>query len=158
MENINTLIAYYSWGGNTKLIAEKIHSQIGGDMFRIETKIPYPDDYNETAYGPAKEQHEKGILPELKETIDITKYDRIFIGTPVWWYEPAPAVKSFLASNNFEGKTIIPFITHGGGGKYTIADEMYKLVEHANVLEPFVVYEKGSITTDLDLTEWLKRV
>jgi len=45
------LIAYFSWSGNTKSIAEKIHNTIGGDMFRIETAVPYPEDYNETAYG-----------------------------------------------------------------------------------------------------------
>ena len=48
------LIAYFSWGGNTKSIAEKIHNSVGGDMFRIETAVPYPEDYNEAAYGVAK--------------------------------------------------------------------------------------------------------
>lgn len=74
------MIAYYSWSGNTKSVAEKIHAQIGGDMFRIETKDPYPKDYNETAYGVAKEQHDKGIIPELKENIEVSEHDIIFVG------------------------------------------------------------------------------
>ena len=61
------LIAYFSWGGNTKYIAEKIHNITGGDMFRIETAVPYPKDYNEAAYGVAKKQHEEGTKPELKD-------------------------------------------------------------------------------------------
>lgn len=150
------LTAYFSWGGNTKLIAEKIHSQVGGDIFRIETAIDYPNDYNETAYGVAKEQHDKGLMPELKNNGDVSNYDVIFVGTPAWWYEMAPAVKTFLTKNEFNGKTIVPFITHGGGGKYTIAQDMGKLAQNSTVLEPFVVYEQGNSNTDNELAEWLK--
>lgn len=150
------LTAYFSWGGNTKLIAEKIHSQVGGDIFRIETAIDYPNDYNETAYGVAKEQHDKGLMPELKNNGDVSNYDVIFVGTPAWWYEMAPAVKTFLTKNVFNGKTIVPFITHGGGGKYTIAQDMGKLAQDSTVLEPFVVYEQGNSNTDNELAEWLK--
>ena len=80
MENKKILIAYFSFSGNTKAIAEKIQTQIGGDTFRIETKIQYPADYDETAYGIAKEQHEKGIKPELKDNGDVSSYDIIFVG------------------------------------------------------------------------------
>lgn len=68
----------------------------------------------------------------------------------------APAVKTFLSENNFEGKTIVPFITHGGGGKYTIAEDMGKLAKGARVLNPFVVYEKGDSNTDSELKKWLE--
>lgn len=150
------LVAYFSWGGNTQSIAEKIHSQVGGDIFRIETAVPYPADYNETAYGVAKKQHDEDIKPELKDNGDVSGYDVIFVGTPAWWYTMAPAVKTFLSENNFEGKTIVPFITHGGGGKYTIAEDMGKLAKGARVLNPFVVYEKGDSNTDSELKKWLE--
>ena len=114
------LVAYFSWGGNTKLIAEKIHTQVGGDIFRIEPVAPYPDDYQETAYGIAKEQKDKNIHPPIKNT-DVAPYDVIFVGTPAWWYTMAPPVMTFLEQNKFEGKTIIPFITHGGGGGYSVS-------------------------------------
>lgn len=152
------LVSYFSWGGNTKLIAEKIHNQVGGDMFRIETAEPYPADYNETAYGVAKKQHEEGIKPELKDNGDVSGYDVVFVGTPAWWYTMAPAVKTFLSENDFNGKTIVPFITHGGGGKYTIADDMAKLANGAKVLTPFVVYENGDANTDKELADWLKNI
>lgn len=152
------LIAYFSWGGNTKSIAEKIHVQTGGDMFRIETAAPYPEDYNEAAYGVAKKQHEENIHPELKDNGDVSGYDIIFVGTPAWWYEMAPAVKTFLEKNNFEGKTIVPFITHGGGGKYTIAEDMGKFAKGAGVLQPLVIYERGNSETDKEITKWLKQI
>ncbi len=152
------LIAYFSWGGNTKHIAELIQKETNADIFRIETKIPYPTDYNEAAYGVAKEQHEKNIHPELKENKDVSGYDVIFVGTPAWWYEMAPVVKTFLESNNFEGKIIAPFITHGGGGKYTIKEEMAKLAKGSKVLEPFVVYGKGNSDTENEIKEWLNKI
>lgn len=158
MTDKKVLIAYFSWGGNTKHIAELIQSKTNADIFRIETKTPYPDDYNTTAYGIAKEQHEKNIHPEMKENIDISNYDVIFVGTPAWWHTMAPVVMTFLESNNFEGKTIVPFITHGGGGEYTIAEDMGKLAKGAKVLHPLVIYEKGNSETDKEITEWLKQI
>lgn len=156
--NKKVLVAYFSWGGNTKFIAEKIHNSTGGDMFRIETAVPYPEDYNEAAYGVVKKQHEEGTKPQLKDNGDVSSYDVIFVGTPAWWYEMAPAVKTFLSENNFEGKTIVPFITHGGGGKYTIAEDMGKMAKGAKVLSPLVVYGKGDSNTDSQIKEWLSKL
>lgn len=158
VSNKKVLVTYFSWGGNTKFIAEKINAQIGGDMFRIETVVPYPTDYNETAYGVAKKQHEEGTKPELKDNGDVSGYDVIFVGTPAWWYGMAPAVKTFLSENNFEGKTIVPFITHGGGGKYTITEDIGKLAFGSKVLKQFVVYENGNSETDKELSEWLEEL
>lgn len=127
-------------------------------MFRIKTATPYPTDYNETAYGVAKKQHEEGTKPELKDNGDVSNYNVIFIGTPAWWYNMAPAVKTFISNNNFENKTIIPFITHGGGGKYTIAEDMAKLAPKAKVLEPLVIYENGGSEAQKEVDNWLKEI
>lgn len=151
------LVAYFSWSGNTKSVAEKIHSQVGGDIFKIEPVTPYPSDYNETAYGIAKEQKDKGIHPPIKNT-DVSSYDVIFVGTPAWWYTMAPPVMTFLSENNFEGKTIVPFVTHGGGGGYTIDKDMANLAKGAKVLSPFVVYGKGGASVDKDLAEWINKL
>lgn len=151
------LIAYFSWSGNTKSIAEKIHNTVGGDIFRIETAVPYPTDYNEAAYGVAKKQHDERTKPKLKDNGNVSNYDLIFIGTPVWWYETAPAVKTFLSENNFEGKTILPFITHGGGGKYTIAEDMGKMAKGSKVLKPLVIYGNGGTNAQQEIDNWLKK-
>ena len=155
LENKKILVAYFSWSGNTKVIAEKIHTQVGGDIFRIEPVTPYPDDYQTTAYGIAKEQKEKNIHPPIKNT-DVSSYDIIFVGTPAWWYTMAPPVMTFLEQNNFEGKTIITFVTHGGGGSYTIDKDMAKLAKGAKVISLFVVYERGASSTDKDIAEWIE--
>lgn len=155
MENKN-LIAYFSWSGNTKHIAEEIQKQIGGDMFEIETAEDYPNDYNETAYGVAKKQHEENIFPELKNNGDVSNYDVIYLGTPAWWYTMAPAVKTFLSENDFTGKKIVPFVTHGGGGGYHIADDMAKLAKGATVIKnQLVVYGSGNSNTPKEIEKWL---
>lgn len=155
--NKKVLVAYFSWSGNTKSIAEKIQTQTGGDIFEITPVTPYPSDYNETAYGIAKEQKEKGIHPPINNT-DISSYDVIFVGTPAWWYTMAPPVMTFLAENNFEGKTVIPFVTHGGGGGYTIDKDMAELAKGAKVLAPLVVYGKGGANVDKEIAGWIKKL
>ena len=148
------LVAYFSWSGNTKSIAEKIQAKTNADIFEITPLEPYPSDYNRTAYGVAKMQKDKGIHPPINNT-DITPYDVIFVGTPAWWYTMAPPVMTFLAENNFESKVIIPFITHGGGGGYTIDKDMVKLAKGSTVLKPIIIYENGNASTDKEITEWL---
>lgn len=117
------LIAYYSLSANTKDVAEAIRSKTGGDIFRIETVQSYPEEYRATT-AQAKREINEGFRPELKGKIDnIAQYDIIFIGSPNWWGTIAPAVSSFLAYYDLKGKTVIPFITHGGGGvQNTITD------------------------------------
>lgn len=158
MNDKKILIAYFSWSGNTQYVAEKIHNTVGGDMFRIETETPYPSDYLEAAYVVAKKQHEENIKPKLKDNGDVSDYDVVFVGTPAWWYEMAPAVKTFLTENNFEGKTIVPFITHGGGGKYSIPEDMAKLAKGSKVLKPFVVAGRGDNNLQNDINNWIKEL
>lgn len=158
MKDKKILVAYFSWSGNTKYVAEKIHNTVGGDIFRIETETPYPTDYQETGYGIAKKQYEENIKPKLKDNGDVSNYDIIFIGTPVWWYNIAPAVKTFLSENNFEGKTIVPFITHGGGGKYTIPEDMGKLAKGSKVLSPLVIAGRGDNNLQEEINNWLKEL
>lgn len=158
MNDKKVLIAYFSWSGNTQYVAEKIHKTVGGDMFRIETETPYPDNYHETAYVVAKKQYEENIKPKLKDNGDVSDYDVIFVGTPAWWYTMAPAVKTFLTENNFEGKTIVPFITHGGGGKYSIAEDMSKLAKGSKVLKPFVVAGRGDSNLQNNIDNWIKEL
>lgn len=160
VQNVNLdgkkiLMAYFSWSGNTEHLAKLIQSQIGGDMFKIETAVPYPDDYQELAYGVAKKQHENNVMPELKDKGDISGYDIIFVGTPAWWYHMAPAVKTFLSAHNFEGKTIVPFISHGGGGRYEISADMGNLAKGAKVLSAFDTLSEGSTNVEQEIVDWL---
>lgn len=124
--NKEILIAYFSQAGNTDKLANTIHEQVGGDLFRIEPVNPYPTNMQELLDYTEKEQDD-GIKPDIKEKIEnIDEYDTIFIGYPIWWYEVPQIIKTFLDQYDLSGKTIVPFNTHNGsghGGTYKYIEE-----------------------------------
>ena len=87
---MKSLILYYSYRGNTQRIAERIHAAIGGDIARIDTVVPYTGSYDDVV-AQGEREVKQGFLPELKAMdIDLSRYDTIVLGTPVWWYTCAP--------------------------------------------------------------------
>ena len=121
------LIVYYSWSGNTRVAAEQIRKITGGTLFEIKTAKAYPAEYD-ACVEQAKKECRSGFCPELASKAgDLAKYDVIFLGTPNWWSTMAPPVRTFLTSENLSGKTIIPFVTHGGGGMANCERDMRKI-------------------------------
>ena len=118
-----TLVVYYSWScGNTKKIAEQLADACEADIARIETVVPYPEDYQETVDQGQREVN-AGFMPEIENLeYNPADYDVIAIGTPTWWYTMAPAVRTFLHSQNWSGKTVVPFMTNGGWPGHVIKD------------------------------------
>ncbi|MGB9856732.1 MAG: flavodoxin [Dictyoglomaceae bacterium] len=156
--NQNILIVYYSWSGNTRKAAEIIHKYVGGKIIEIEPEKPYPKSYNDTVR-QAKKEIEAKYKPPIKPKVEgINEFDIIFIGTPNWWSTIAPPVATFLSEHDFSGKTIIPFCTHGGGGKGRIVEDISKLCPDSKILECFSTYERGSKDLESKIIEWLKRI
>jgi flavodoxin len=116
IENNKIIIAYYSYSGVTKKVAEEICEMVGGYVFEIQTIDAYPSDYR-SILKQSEMEIGSGYKPTLKNSMEtLSNYDVIFIGFPVWHGTIAPPVVSFLSAHNLAGKTIIPFCTHGGGG------------------------------------------
>lgn len=109
-----TLVVYYSWScGNTEKIAEQLADACDADIARIETVVPYPEDYQETV-DQGQRKVNAGFMPEIENLeYNPADYDVIVIGTPTWWYTMAPAVKTFIAENDFSGKTVVALSTNG---------------------------------------------
>ena len=100
--------------GNTHIMADMIAEKTGADMFEIKTVKPYPKTYKECTE-LAKQELEQNIRPELDGKVaDMSKYEVIFLGYPIWWSDLPMAVYTFLESYDFNGKTIIPFCTSAG--------------------------------------------
>jgi flavodoxin len=116
MKGLRTLVAYLSRSGNTRVIAETLHRKLNADLFEIRPARPYPADYEEHV-AQATRERDTGYEPPLAAKVDdITKYDEILLGFPIWG-ETAPApIRSFLKAHDLGGKTLRPFITHGGYG------------------------------------------
>lgn len=125
-----SLVAFYSWGGNTKLAAEQIAKATESDYFEIIPVNAYPTEYK-ACTEQAKTEINANVRPEIKDfPTDISKYDRIYIGSPNWWGTMAPPVATFIEKcGNLEGKTVVPFLTHGGGGMQNYEKDVKALVE-----------------------------
>lgn len=118
-----TLVVYYSWScGNTEKIAEQLADACDADIARIETVVPYPEDYQETVDQGQREVN-AGFMPEIEPLeYNPADYDVIVIGTPTWWYTMASAVKTFIAENDFSGKTVVALSTNGSWPGNVTAD------------------------------------
>lgn len=148
------LVAYYSYSGNTKSVAQKIQELTGGDLFEIKTVQPYPTGYNEVV-NQAKIEKAQEFKPELVDKGNVSEYDTIYIGTPVWWYTFASPIRTFLTENDFTDKTIMPFCTHGGGGASSTYTDMQKLCPNATVKEGFTSYENTAKVSDIQ--NWIEK-
>lgn len=105
------LVVYYSLTGHTKDIAEQIAVKTGADIFEIKTVETYSSP---SVYMKSKQELTSKNYPKLQENLpDITKYDTIFVGGPVWWYTMAPALYSYLKVTDFGGARVVPFSTQG---------------------------------------------
>ena len=102
--------------GNTQFVAQQIQDTAGGDLFQIETTKTYPGDHDALVDEASQEQDED-VRPELSSEIDnFDQYDVVFAGYPNWWGDMPQAMYTFFDTYDFSGKTIIPFVTHGGSG------------------------------------------
>ncbi|MCS3155397.1 flavodoxin [Phocaeicola dorei] len=105
-----TLIVYFSWGGNTKTVANHIHDLIGGDIVEVETVIPYPDTYEEvTQIAPGELASD--YRPELKTKVDnMDEYDTLIVGTPIWGGHLTPCHEKFFGKLQSVGQSHSPVL------------------------------------------------
>lgn len=118
-----TLVVYFSYtAGNTKRIAEKVSAALHADIVALEPVTPYAQDYNKVVE-QGEDEVRRGYRPTLKPLgVNLGDYDRIVVGSPTWWYAPAPVVMSFLEGNDLRGKTVVPFMTNAGWPGHVIKD------------------------------------
>ena len=139
----NILIAYFSYQGHTRRVAEQVNEAAGGTLFEIRPRQSYSDDYATTAAQGNKETRE-GVQPELAEKCkDFDSFDTVILGTPNWFNTIAPPVATFLDQNDFYGKTIVPFCTNGGGGLGHVVTNIKKFATGATALDCLVLYQDG---------------
>ena len=116
---MNILVAYFSASGITKEVAENIAEVSGAKLFEIVPKVPYTKadlDWTNDKSRSTVECKDKNCRPEIENKIDISPFDAIIVGFPVWWYNAPNIIFSFLESYDFSGKIIVPFCTSGGSG------------------------------------------
>lgn len=101
--------------GNTAKVAKEIAAQTGADLIEVKPAKAYPDGYDECCDVALAEQ-EENARPELVEIPDLSAYDTIYLGYPIWWGDLPMFMYTLLETGDFSGKTILPFCTHEGSG------------------------------------------
>ncbi len=114
--NKKVAVVYFSATGTTKKIAEFIKDTTNADIFEIIPKQKYTSEdlnYGDNNTRATKEQNDKNSRPEIANNIDISNYDIIFIGYPIWWGNTPRIIQTFMENHELNGKTMIPFCTSG---------------------------------------------
>ena len=142
--------------GNTKIVADYITEIVGADQFEIVTH-----KYDGMAYNPliklAKEEANKGELPPYEgEVPDLSQYNTVFIGGPVWWGTYPQVMFTLFRDINLDGKTVIPFTTHEGSGLANCVEDVKAAFPKANVTKGFSIYGHEVRTEKAKVKKWLK--
>jgi flavodoxin len=152
-----TLIVYFSWGGNTRVIARQIQQRTGADIFEIELVRPYSTSYN-TCLDEARRDQRQQARPEIKNRVaNIAQYDVILLGYPNWWASIPMPIASFLEEYDLSEKTIIPFCSHGGGRFGQSLSAIAKLAPSSKIGEGLSVSYSGGSSLPNDITAWLRK-
>ena len=153
------LVLYFSVYGTSKIVAQEIAKQTGADIVEIEPVVPYDSDrgHYDALARLAKREHDEDQRPAIKNQIDVSGYDRIYIGYPMWWYTFPMIIYTLFEQVDFSGKTIVPFNTHMGsrdGGTY---ETIKKLAPNATVLTGLPVEMRDAENGPTKAVEkWLK--
>ena len=142
--------------GNTKIVADYISEITGADQFEIVTH-----KYDGMAYTPlielAKKEAAAGELPPYEGTApDLSGYDTVFIGGPVWWGTYPQVMFTLFKDINLDGKTVIPFTTHEGSGLANCVSDVRKAFPKAKVTGEFSIYGHEVRGGKAKVERWLK--
>lgn len=155
---MSKLIVYFSYTNNTRTIANKIKERLNCDILEIKAVIPYSEDY-QSVVDDEQNSEASNHLPEIQDiNIDLNKYDEIILGTPVWWYRPVPAIRTFLTQNDLSGKTIKPFATNAGWLGKTFKEiktlcPNSKIENELNIV--FESYSDKLVTSEKEISNWI---
>ena len=152
------LIVYFSYTGNTKMIAQSIQKKLECDVLEIQPVIPYSTDY-QTVVDQEQNNENSNKTPEIKKiNLDLTNYNEIIIGSPVWWYTIAPVIRTFLKENDLSGKIIKPYATNAGWLGQTF-NEIKRLCPNSKVENEmnivFESYTSNLITSPDEIDNWI---
>ena len=133
------LVAYFSASGVTSKVAKNLASAIGADIFEIKPVQKYSKadlNWMDKRSRSSVEMNDRSSRPAIADRVNqMSEYDVVFIGFPIWWYREPSIIDTFMEAYDFSGKTIVPFATSGGSGLGDSAENMQTLAKGAKVEE-----------------------
>nr|WP_290391298.1 flavodoxin [uncultured Bacteroides sp.] len=155
-ENSKILVAYFSWGGTTRRMAQQIAEQTGGTIFEIEPVVPYPTEYTPCTE-VALEERDTDARPAIKNTVeDMESYDIVFIGCPVWWHTAPMIISTFTESYDLKGKIVVPFCTYASTYRDETLRKIVNLTPESTHLAGLGL-TSGSVNSS-NIATWLKNI
>ncbi len=152
----NYAVGYIS-KGNTEIVAQYIQEMTGADLFKVEREVPYSKEY-ETCVREAKEELQQHKRPALKKMLkDISSYEIIYIGSPVYFdLLPMPMVAQ-LEVLDFSDKIIMPFVTHEGSGLGNVVKQLKQVCKNAHIMEGLAIPGSAAKQSKRVVESWIKR-
>ena len=152
---MKTLVAYFSASGVTKGVANKLANKLNCDTYEIKPVVPYTDadlNWMNKNSRSSVEMKDKSSRPEIiKDGLDVSGYDRILLGYPVWWYTAPTIINTFLETYDFCGKKIIIWATSGGSGLGKAKDDLAKSTT-ATIIDGKI------LNTDKQIEQFIKEI
>lgn len=152
------LVCYFSATGTTKAAAERLAGMLDADLHEIVPAEPYTDedlDWRNEDSRSSVEMKDKTSRPEVTDaTTDLSGYEVVFIGYPNWWNTHPTIVNTFIEANNFDGKTVAPFMTSGGSTIENSVKELKESYPDMNIAEGMLMND----VSDDDLKVWFTSI
>lgn len=152
------LVAYFSIGGATAKISERLSDVIGADLYEIEPDVPYTKadlDWTDQNARSTLEMKDPAARPAVADRRDnMDEYDIIFLGFPIWWYTAPAIINTFLEDYDLTGKIIIPFATSGGSGMGKTHEKLLPSCKGAKLLDGHVFQASAS---GAELAAWAEK-
>ena len=140
--------------GNTEVIAEYIKDIVGADIFKVEPLNPYPANYTE-CIEEAKVRTKEHNAPIKESVPDISSYEVIYIGSPIYWGGMPEELFTALKGLDYSGKTIRPFTTHEGSGLSGVPSQLKEICVGANILDGLAIIGSQANNSKQEVEDWI---
>ena len=150
-----TIVCYFSASGTTKGVATNLANMISADLFEIKPVESYSEadlNWMDKSSRSSKENDNKTSRPEIKEKIDLSNYDKVLIGYPIWWGVPPRIINTFIEENNLENKKIYLFATSGGSNINTSVNYLKEEYPYLNIISGKLL---SSYLDNEEIQKWL---
>ncbi|QOV18427.1 hypothetical protein INP51_10410 [Blautia liquoris] len=133
---MKAIILYYSKTGNTEKLAKRIQADLHCDMLKVEPEDPY-GNYVSSLVRVNKERKNKVPVHSVTPVPDLSAYDTVFIGYPIWYMDPPEFLSDFLSKCSLEGKVVIPFATCGLANVGKTLNTIKEVCPKSKIAHPF---------------------
>ena len=147
--------------GNTMILAEMIAAKTGSELFEVKPAKKYPAEYDACTEVVHEEQRQN-VRPEILEDKDISEYDTIFFGYPIWWGDIPMCMYTFAEGHDWNGKKVIPFCTHEGSGSGRTDRTLKNLMKGAEIEKALAIRgtaaQNNTKSAEKEIDKWLKNL